>query len=76
MTDDQNRDLYALAMFRSGRDTVQIASFLNLKTPAGKIDEASVIEMLAKARVTAPPFKTILTVLLARAQGQIGRAHV
>ena len=69
MTDDHNRDLYALAMFRSGRDTVQIATFLNLKTPAGKIDEASVIGMLAKARVAAPHLQTLITALLARAQG-------
>ena len=69
MTDDRNRELYALAMFRSGRDTVQIASFLNLKTPAGKLDEASVIEMLAQARETAPSLRTLTTALLARAQG-------
>ena len=68
MTDD-NRANYALAMFRGGRDTVQIASFLNLKTPAGKLDEASVIEMLAKARVAAPHLQTLLTALLAQAQG-------
>ena len=69
MTEDRNRELYALAMFRSGRNTMEIATFLNLETPAGKIDEASVIEMLAKARATAPPMKTLVTVLLARAQG-------
>ena len=71
MTEDRNRELYALAMFRSGRNTMEIATFLNLETPAGKIDEASVIEMLAKARVTAPPFKTILTVLIEGAQGPV-----
>ena len=50
MTDDQDRDLYALAMFRSGRDTVQIATFLEMRTANGKPDEAAVIAMLAQAR--------------------------
>ena len=50
MTDDRNRELYALAMFRSGRDTIQIATFLEMQTANGKPDEAAVIAMLAKAR--------------------------
>ena len=53
MTNDLQAD-YALAMFRSGRDTLQIATFLEMQTVHGKPDEASVIEMLAQARVTAP----------------------
>ena len=56
MTNDLHRADMALAMFRSGRDTVQIATFLKLTTLAGKPDEASVLDMLAQARVTAPRF--------------------
>ena len=54
MISDEQRSGYALAMFRSGRDTVQIAAFLNLTTPAGKPDEGHVLNMIAQARVTAP----------------------
>ena len=50
MTEDRNRANYALAMFRSGRDTVQIATFLEMQTANGKPDEAAVIAMLAQAR--------------------------
>ena len=50
MTDDQKRANYALAMFRSGRDTMQIATFLEMQTSHGKPDEAKVVMMLAQAR--------------------------
>ena len=50
MTDDQKRANYALAMFRGGRDTVQIATFLEMQTANGKPDEAKVARMLAQAR--------------------------
>ena len=54
MTHDERQANAALAMFRSGRDTVQIAVFLGMLTVHGKLDEARAVDMLAQARVTAP----------------------